>query len=83
MIVPAGAPPRTRNIVRIDVTDPEEPAYLFMQGFLGPKNYLKLGYRGEWNGKVWLNPATIFSLDRDGNGEWKSLSWNEFDWVVQ
>lgn len=83
MIVPAGAPPRTRNIVRIDVTESEEPAYLLMQGFVGPKTSLQIGYRVEWNGKIWLNPATIFSLDRDGNGEWKSLSWNEFDWVVQ
>ena len=74
MVVPAGAPSRTRNIARIDVTEPEEPAYLLMQGFAGPDLGLKTGYRVEWNGKIWLKPEIVKHCN------WLPIPWNEFDW---
>lgn len=79
MAVPVGAAPRTRNIVRIDVTEPEEPAYLLMQGFAidGVMLDSRTGYRVEWNGKIWLKPEVIEFSD------WSPIPWNEFDWVVQ
>lgn len=79
MVVPVGSAPQTRNIVRIDVTDPEEPAYFLMQGYAidGVMLSSRTGYRVEWNGKVWLNPE-IFKFTG-----WLAINWREFDWVVQ
>ena len=79
MVMPTGAAPQTRNIVRIDVEDPGEPAYLLMQGFATDGVMLdsKTGYRVEWNGRVWLKPE-LFKF-----AGWFPINWNEFDWVVQ
>lgn len=82
MVVPAGAAPRTRNIVRIDVTDPDKPACFSMKGYRGYVPHLPAGYRVEWNGKVWVNPARL-DIALDGEEVWCPVSWDRFDWVKQ
>ena len=82
LIVPSDWPPQTRETIRIDVTDPNRPASVEVQGYTSGTQK-SVGYKAIWNGSRWTHILTnVSTVPQPADWpNWQKVSLAELDWI--
>ena len=82
LVVPKDYPAfaATRNIIRIDVGDPNSPASLLLEGMTSDLTK-SLGYRASWDGKRWTSAEQLICHRAPQPTSCRKIPWIDFDWI--